>query len=208
METIPSHRMINLGFTHQEFEPGVHICQIISNDEEREDALLQYVLSGLQTEERVACFSEKVEEKAISQFLELYGINYAKLKEEGAISLAKPEEVYFEQDRFDPERMLTLLTHFHDESKKLNYSAAREIGEMTPKVQAVEGGSRLLEYESKVSMLLKTHPITAVCQYDARAFDGAMIMDILKVHPFMIVRGSVVHNPFYVHPEDYLSKTA
>jgi hypothetical protein len=208
METMPSHRKINLGFTHQEFEPGVHICQIISNDEEREDALLQYVLSGLQTEERIACFSEKVEEKAISQFLELYGINYAKLKEEGAISLAKPEEIYFEHDRFDPERMLTLLTYFHDESKKLNYSAARVIGEMTPKVQDVEGGSRLLEYESKVSMLLKTHPITAVCQYDARAFDGGMIMDILKVHPFMIVRGSVVHNPFYVHPEDYLSKTA
>ena len=76
---------------------------------------------------------------------------------------------------------------------------------MTPEIERVPGGSRLLEYESKVSLLLKNCPVTAVCQYDARSFDGSTIMDILKVHPYMIVRGSVVNNPFFIPPEEYLA---
>lgn len=63
------------------------------------------------------------------------------------------------------------------------------------------------EYEARVSLLLRDHPVTAVCQYDARAFDGAVIMDVLKVHPLMVIRGAVVHNPFFVRPEDYLARS-
>ena len=58
---------------------------------------------------------------------------------------------------------------------------------MIPEVQSVPGGDRLLEYESRVSMLLRDHPVTAVCQYDANEFDGATIIDVLKVHPQMII---------------------
>ena len=53
-------------------------------------------------------------------------------------------------------------------------------------------------------MLLRDHPVNAVCQYDATKFSGSTIMEILKVHPYMIVRGKVVHNPYYVTPEEYL----
>ena len=99
-----------------------------------------------------------------------------------------------------------MLKQYHEVSEVQGYTAARVIGEMLPEVQDMPGGDRLLEYESRVSQLLETHPVTAVCQYDARQFDGATIMDILKVHPWMVVRGSVVHNPFHIPPEEYLSK--
>ena len=71
-------------------------------------------------------------------------------------------------------------------------------------IKSVEGGNRLLEYESKVTMLLREHPITAVCQYNSNSFDGATIMDVLKVHPMMIVSGSVISNPFFIEPEEFL----
>ena len=87
----------------------------------------------------------------------------------------------------------------------MGFNGGRVIGEMTPEVQQVPGGERLLEYESRVSLLLRTHPVTSVCQYDARTFDGATIMDILKVHPLMVVRGSVVRNPFFIPPEEFLA---
>jgi hypothetical protein len=104
--------------------------------------------------------------------------------------------------------MLGLLKQFYENSVNNKNEGARVIGEMVPEIEHIEGGSRLMEYESKVSLLLKRYPITAVCQYDARAFDGATIMDILKVHPYMIVRGSVVHNPFYITPEEFLDKNS
>ncbi|MBI4806757.1 MAG: MEDS domain-containing protein [Desulfovibrio sp.] len=195
---------ISLGFTGQQFEPGVHICQIFSEDNERQDALLQFILSGLQAGERVSCFSEKATEEALDEYLSNFGISYSKVRESGSLTLSGTRQVYYQDDRFDPERMLGLLRTFYEDATGTGYRAARVIGEMTPEVQHLPGGSRLLEYESRVSMLLRQYPVTAVCQYDARSFDGATIMDVLKVHPYMIVRNSVVHNPFFIAPEQYL----
>ncbi|MBA4393122.1 MAG: hypothetical protein C0407_06185 [Desulfobacca sp.] len=202
----PSQQTISLGFSQQPFTPGVHICQIFSDDNEREEALLKFLLSGLQAGERTSCFSEKVTESIVSDFLEKYGISFQEVRESGAFTLAGTSEVYFQDGCFDPERMLSVLRQYYNDSVKEGYPAARVIGEMGPEVQHVSGGARLLEYESKVSILLRDHPVTAVCQYDACSFDGATIMDILKVHPLMLVRGVVIHNPFFIKPEEFLSQ--
>jgi len=119
--------------------------------------------------------------------------------------MAKPKDIYFKNDRFDPDRMIEVLTKYHEDSVLEGYPAARVIGEMSPEIQHIPGGSRLLEYESRVSLLQRKHPVTCVCQYDARSFDGAMIMDVLKVHPLMVIRGAVVRNPFFVPPEAFLA---
>lgn len=199
------HEKISLGFTEGEYHPGVHICQIFNDDEEREESLLKYLLSGIQGKEKISCFSENVSDSELEKFFKPFGYTYDDLVNSGALSLTGTREVYFQDNRFDPERMLGLLRDFHLSSQEQGFNAARVIGEMTPDVKDVSGGNRLLEYESRVSLLLEEHPVTAVCQYDARLFDGATVMDILKVHPLMVVRGTVVHNPFFVPPEEFLN---
>lgn len=59
----------------------------------------------------------------------------------------------------------------------------------------------LIEYEARLNQLIEEFPITACCQYDARRFDGATIMDILSVRPMMIVRGQIVKNPYFIEPK-------
>jgi hypothetical protein len=195
---------ISLGFTEQQFPAGIHICQIFGNDDERQDSLFKFLLSGLQAGERTSCFSEKVNESTLTEFLGRYEISFNQARDSGALTLAGTKDVYIQDNLFDPERMLKVLSEYHIESIRQGYPAARVIGEMIPEVQRVPGGSRLLEYEARVSLLLRDHPITSVCQYDARSFDGATIMDVLQVHPLMVVRGSVVRNPFFIPPEEYL----
>ena len=199
-------KSISLGFTQQKFEPGVHICQIISNDNEREEAVLNFLLSGIQAGERTSCFSEAVDDELLTVFFEKKDIDFKKLKNSGAVTLSGTREAYFEGGRFDPERMLNVLARYYEDSVAQNYPAAKVIGEMEPEVQSLPGGSRLLEYEARVSLLQKTHPVTDVCQYDARSFDGDTIMDILNVHPYMVIRGFVVYNPFFIPPEELLSE--
>jgi hypothetical protein len=199
-------KKISLGFTSQQFEPGIHICQIFHDDEERHESLVNFIVSGLKSGENTACFSMKEREKTLSEFFAENGIEYKEAEQSGEFSLSNSEEVYFKGNCFEPDRMLRLLKQFYKKSKKQNKTGARVIGEMSPMVEKIKGGSRLLEYESKVSILLRKCPVNAVCQYDSRAFDGSTIMDILKVHPYVIIRGSVVHNPFYIEPEEYLAK--
>lgn len=196
---------VSLGLTDRRFPPGVHVCQIFSDDEEWRDSLFQFLISGRRAGEKVACFSEKADEVMAKAPFQRYELDCAADCRCGALSFSKTVDVYFQDERFDPDRMLELLTRFYEDSVREGYPGARVIGEMTPQVQRVPGGSRLLEYESRVSLLLRDHPVTAVCQYDARAFDGSMILEILRVHPFMIVRGAVVQNPFFIPPEEVLA---
>ncbi|MBK9991499.1 MAG: MEDS domain-containing protein [Verrucomicrobia bacterium] len=197
---------ITLGFTPERFPAGVHICQIFSEDSEREEAMLQYLQSGLASGERTCCFSDKAVAPVVEKHLACHGVSYGERCACGDLTMASTKDIYFKDDCFDPERMLETLTKYHEDSVSQGYPAARVIGEMSPEIQHVRGGSRLLEYESKVSLLQREHPVTCVCQYDARSFDGAMIMDVLKVHPLMVIRGAVVRNPFFVPPEEFLSR--
>ncbi len=199
-----AYKAVSLGFTSQTFPAGVHICQIYSSEEERRESVEKFLLSGLLAGERTACFSENLDEASLAQLLERHGVSCSEARESGALTTAATKDVYFKDGRFDPDRMLEMLRQYHVDSQGKGYPAARVIGEMTAEVLEVPGGERLLEYEARVSMLLKEHPVTAVCQYDARQFDGATIMQILKTHPLMVIRGSVVHNPFYIQPEQLL----
>lgn len=197
--------LVSLGFANQRFPAGVHICQIFSDDDERLDALLEFLRSGLAAGEKSACFTEKLDEKRLADYLANHGLCSDELKESGALTQSGTRDVYFQDGRFDPDRMLGVMRKYHEDSVVDGYPAARVIGEMTAEIETIPGGSRLMEYESRISLLLRDHPITAVCQYDANTFDGATIMKVLKVHPLMVIRGAVVHNPYYVPPEEFLA---
>ncbi len=199
-----AYKAVSLGFASQTFPAGVHICQIYSSEEERRDSLEKFLLSGLLAGEKTACFSESLDEASLAELLEQHGVSCSCAKENGSLATAGTKDIYFQDGRFDPDRMLDMLRKYYLDSVADGYPAARVIGEMTPEVLTTPGGDRLLEYEARVSMLLKDHPVTAVCQYDARLFDGATIMQVLKAHPLMVIRGSVVHNPFYIQPEELL----
>jgi hypothetical protein len=197
---------VSLGFAPQTFPAGVHICQIFSDDEERLDSLLAFLCSGLAAGERTACFTEKLDDSVLAEHLAAQGLSLGEAREKGHLTHAGARDVYFQDNRFDPDRMLDMLKQLHEDSVAGGYPAARVIGEMNSDVEHIDGGSRLMEYESRVSLLLREYPVTAVCQYNASTFDGATIMRVLKVHPLMVIRGAVVHNPYYVPPEEYLAQ--
>lgn len=197
---------VDLGFAEARVPLGTHVCQIYDNAGERDDALLRFLSRGLRNGEATACFSENISEGALETWFATDGLSIEKERASGRFVLAKTKAVYFEDGRFDPVRMLALLTKFHDDSVAAGRPGARVIGEMSPEIDRIPGGSRLFEYESSVNRLLRDHPVTAVCQYDAHAFDGATIMDILSVHPMMVVRGAVILNPFYIPPEEFIPR--
>lgn len=198
--------MCPLGFTDQLFPAGSHICQIYSDDEERLTSLLGFLESGLKNGEKAACFTSKLDDATLANHLQERGLCFSQLIQSKALTKAGTSEVYFQDGKFDPDRMLGLLRQFYQDSVSQGFTAARVIGEMVAEVHLMQGGNRLMEYESRVSLLMREYPVTAVCQYDAKVFDGATIMQVLTVHPLMVIRGAVVHNPYYIPPEEYLKK--
>jgi hypothetical protein len=89
------------------------------------------------------------------------------------VAMSTAMEGYYPDGRFDPDAMLARLRKRYLESKAAGLAGAR------------------------IDALVKITPITVMCQYDLRQFDGALMFEIMNVHPVMIVGGHVLRNPFY-----------
>jgi len=193
---------IDLGFVPQLFQEGTHMCLIYKDDEEREKIISQYLLTGLLNYEKVSYFAFKARSEEIIESLKNAGV----VVNEQNLDVLNAQETYCPNGKFVPEEMLETLRQFYNTSIEKGYKSCRVSGEMHWALQQISGSERLMEYEALVNNVLVTHPVTAICQYDARKFSGELIIDCLKVHPYMIINGQVIENPYFMSPEEFLKQ--
>ncbi|MEI7812022.1 MAG: MEDS domain-containing protein [Ignavibacteria bacterium] len=197
---------IDYGFTEEHFPEGIHLCLIYSNDEERKKIISQFLKSGITHGEKVAYFADELPPGEVIKWLAKYNVIINNENNSGQFSVSAADQTYCPNGTFDPEVMLLTLKTFYLTAKSENFPNSRVSGEMTWALKGIPGSDRLMEYESKVNNILMYYPVTAVCQYNVNKFDGAAILECLKVHPYMIAKGQIVQNPYYLKPEEYLKE--
>ncbi|MEE4365110.1 MAG: MEDS domain-containing protein [Desulfotignum sp.] len=195
---------VSLGFDNKAYAAGTHMCLIYNDEAERRQIITKFLEGGLKTGEKVAYFVNEISPGDVRAWLEEMDITIPQKNLDAAFTAAEAQKTYCPDGTFIPERMLATLRDFYDQSVEQGYPHCRVSGEMGWALKNLPGSDRLMEYESRINVLVTTHPVTAVCQYDAGRFDGATILKCLEVHPYMIVRGQVVHNPYYMTPEEFL----
>ena len=188
-------RQIPLGFTAELFPEGTHICYLYSDEEERKRFMAAYVSSGIGEHESVTYLADTGSDM-LERAVEGLGM-VTPARQQDQLTIAPALETYCPCGQFDPEKMLEHIRDIYA-SLPAGYAGARGAAEMTWALHDIPGIERLVEYEGRINEVLKTHPMTTLCQYDTRQFNGAMIFELLNVHPIMIVHGQIMRNPFYV----------
>jgi hypothetical protein len=204
----PLHQNVSFGFTEQQLPPGGHICYIYTSEEERRHFMSRFIESGLASGERVAYLADEPRvEEAIPAFLSHLGVHPASPPKPGQIYVAEAEKAYCPDGQFTPERMLNTWRSLYHRSLAEHFQGVRATGETTWLRKGLPGLERWFEYEARLNLAVAECPYTGIlCQYDANRLDGAALYEVLSVHPMMIVRGQIVHNPYYEPPEQYLAK--
>jgi len=188
---------INLGFTEQEIHAGTHICFIYNNEAERRDITVKFLASAFHDNEKVVFFADKWNTTELKQQLSEEGVDVALAEESGELTISDVSAAYFPNGSFSAEEMWQRLSSAYDDSIESGYKGWRGAGEMTWALRDVAGSDQLIKYESGLNNEMKTRPYTVFCQYDANLFSGAMLLEVLRVHPYMIAKGKVVDNPHY-----------
>lgn len=201
-----SEHLVSLGFTPDLFPAGIHMCYIYNDDQRRQEVMSKFIDSGLQAGERVGYFTDTLSPRELRTHLADMGVHLPPETDRERLSISAALDTYCPDGIFIPERMLKGLESLYTESLGKGYPGVRVTGEMSWALKEIPGRERLIEYEARVNTILLEYPVTAICQYDARRFDGATLFDVLNVHPMMIVAGQVVHNPYYTPPETFLSQ--
>ncbi len=199
-------REMSLGFTHEAFPAGTHMCYIYNDDDECRDALAKYIESGLLEGEEVHYFYHATRGETPEAAQQRIGVRVPAEGSNGVFRLARALDAYCPDGTFVPERMLDRLRETYLSSIKKGFAGARVSGEMGWALEGLPGTERLIEYEALVNTVVAEYPCTALCQYDARRFDGATLFHVLSVHPAMVVQGQVVRNPYFIQPETFLAR--
>ncbi len=181
---------------------GSHICLIYDNEKERQDVVLRFIEAGIRNNERVAYFAESMSGKDVRDWLESRGVP---IPGPGSFDVLPAHEVYYPDGEFSIEATLEKWRAFDKETIEAGFSAARATGETTWS-RYVRGGEQIAEYCARLNAALADSSVGALCQYDSRRFDGATLLDVLRVHPLILVGSQVVRNPYYLGAQEFLAK--
>ncbi len=194
---------LDMDFTKAQFPEGIHMCLIYDRDEDQQKIVSEYMAAGLKQGEQVRYFADTTSPEDIRSWLSGTGVEIPDARENGPFSIIKAESGYCPNGHFDPQEMVNRMLPRYKLAKEAGYKGLRSCGEMTWTLKGIPGSEHLLEYEVLLGTVTADFPHSGMCQYDARRFDGATLLNVLKVHPWMIVRGKIVQNPYYISPEEF-----
>jgi hypothetical protein len=197
---------MHMGFTQEVLPECDHVCLIYDNEEQRRKIVSEFLAAGLKRDEFVGYFADTAPREDVLAWLSETGVDFLKAEENGAFGVVKAEDAYCPSGRFVPQEVLDRITARYNMLRQTGYTGSRVTGEMTWVLRDIPDTDRFLEYEVGLNMITDPFPHIGMCQYDARLFDGAMLFKVLQVHPYMIAQGKVVRNPYYIKPEEFMSK--
>jgi len=192
-------RHVCLGFTDERYPEGTHICYLYNDDEERRRILPLFARHALLEGERFDYAADVPDADDFPRIIAQLDLDGAGRGLDRDIHMATAREAYFPEGSFEPDAMLARLRAKYAQCIAAGQRGARFAGEMSWALRNVPGSNRIIECESRINDLVKEAPMTLMCQYDLRQFDGAMMFDVMSVHPVMIVGGHILRNPFYRH---------
>lgn len=181
-----------------------HYCGIFRNEPEQFSTVVPYLLEGLRRNDRCVVVANRIEKTDLMERVaKAVPVDEARLQTQ--ITFLDAEEVYLRDGRFDVERMLRFVSEMREESLRAGYAGLTATGEMTWAGEDVPGAKDLFEYEARINFMYPESSADILCQYPEDGFDPAALVNAIRTHPKVIVRGNVCGNPYYLPPDGFIA---
>lgn len=192
----------------EELTPGGHLGCLYETEEEYRAVLTPFLRQGLERGERVLCIVDAYAAETVRGYLRDNGLEDEPYLRSGQLSLLRAADASMEENVYDPDRMIALLRTETERALTQGYATLRVAEEMTWAVRGLPSAERLMEYERKLDAFLPGSRCLAICQYDRRRFDPAVLLDVLQVHPMVVIGTEVYENCYYLPPAAFPSRPA
>ncbi|MCK4276886.1 MAG: MEDS domain-containing protein, partial [Phycisphaerae bacterium] len=183
-------------------EPGEHLCGLYQSEHQRKAMLVSFVHQGLTGGQRALCIVDTRNAEVVLGDLRDARTDPQEDLAAGRLCMLTPQQTYVSDGTFDPDRMIDLLRAQTDRAAAEGYAALRLVSDMSWAMESPSPCERLIEYESKLNEFLRGSKCLALCLYDRRRFDPALLLDVLGLHPTVVVASRFRKNVAYAPPWD------
>jgi hypothetical protein len=183
-----------------------HVCAFFNSKEEEYRVLMPFIKEGFERGERAFHVVDPTHRSTHLKRLGEAGVPVDEAERKGQLEVRRWQEAYLRDGHFDQKRMIELIQEVLRDGKKRGYPLTRLVANMEWALEDRPGVNDIVEYESRLNYVLPKYDDVVVCTYDLAKFDAAVVMDIMRTHPMVIIGGMLQENPFYVPPDEFLQE--
>jgi len=181
-----------------------HVCAFFHRKEEEYRVLLPFVKEGFDHGDRAFHIVDPRNRPEHLRRLQEAGIDVPGAQQTGQLEVRRWEDAYLRDGHFDQNRMLAMIEEVLTEGKARGFPLTRMVANMEWALEDRSGVDDIVEYETRVNYVLPKYDDAVCCIYDVTRFGANVVMDILRVHPMVIIGGILQANPFFVPPDEFL----
>ena len=177
-----------------------HVCAFVNGSSDDDSILDPFIKQALDSGDRVIHIADPAAAGTPLERLSRLGYDTPALLDDGRAVVRTWSDTYLVGGAFDQAAMLELLEGIFDDSLSPRIRLVADMG------WAADAGvaDSLIEFEARANFVSLHDRHVAICWYDASRFDGALLIDILRTHPVVLVGGMLQENPFFVPPAEFL----
>ena len=181
-----------------------HICAFFNGFDEQHRVLRSFIKEGFERGENAFHIVDpELREDHLKRLAEA-GIDVERAIATGQLELRHWQDAYLRDDSFDQDGMLALLEEILGSAAATGNPHIRFVSRVEPSLVEKAGEYNWLEYETRVNYAVSKYDEPVICTYDLTNFSASLVMDMLRVHPVVIVGGVLQENPFFVAPDQFL----
>ena len=184
--------------------PGDHTALIYRTRAEQFATLCPFIQSGLARRERCLYITNDTSIGVVRERLLKSGIDVAAAESRGALKIATKDDTYQKHGAFEPDKMVADLKAELQDSLRRGFTGLRATGEMTWTLASPDSLSQLIAYEATLHKQFSPF-LTGLCQYDETRFEPAILSDIIRIHPKVIVHSKIYQHDYLTPPDRVLA---
>jgi hypothetical protein len=202
--------VLELGFGDYICNWGVHMAGLYETEQEKDEIVLGFLNQGdLAGDLQLYCPVEQNAEDFLQAYEQQYPTCQGHTADTNCFHILSTKDLYYPDGIFSPWAMDEGLENFFAESQKNGKRNIRATAEMSWALDTVVPGiEHVMAYEARLNYFIPEKPWISICLYDVTRFSGAMIMNVLRTHPYTINRGVITENPYYQDPAVWLARNA
>lgn len=182
---------------------GRHICAFFHHADEEYRTLLPFIKAGFECGDRAFHVVEPKQREQHLDRLESAGINLAGAAN-GQFKLLDWHDTCFQHDHFEQFDIVAFLEEQLKEGARRGFRVSRSVVHMGWGLEDRPSLKDLLEYESRLSYILRRYNDPVICVYDLAKSSGAIVAGALRTHPTVLIGGILHENPFFVPSDESL----